>query len=294
MKSTSEGHNAAHVPARSATREAAPARRPAEDTPAGLQVAQSGYTLTPLTTGVRPDAATDFRFTVTGPDGRPVTDYQVGHEKKLHLIVVSRDLRTFQHLHPALTSDGMWSVKLTLPGAGAYRVFADFAPTGGSAMTLGADLLVAGDYEPKALPAVTRKVDVDGYSVSLGGDLTPGRSSRLTLRVTKKGEPVTDLEPYLGAYGHLVALRAGDLAYLHAHPDGAPGDGRTKAGPEIVFHAEVPSDGDYRLFLDFKHEGQVRTAGFTLRSARTAAQTPTSPEPATANPEPSGHGDHGH
>ncbi|MFC7382248.1 hypothetical protein [Sphaerisporangium rhizosphaerae] len=196
----------------------------------------------------------------------------------------------------ALTSDGVWSVTLTLPAAGAYRVFADFAPAGGSAMTLGADLLVAGDYEPRALPAVTREVEVDGYSVGLGGDLVPGRSSRLTLRVTKKGEPVTDLEPYLGAYGHLVALRAGDLAYLHVHPDGAPGDGRTKPGPEIVFHAEVPSDGDYRLFLDFKHQGQVRTAGFTLRSTRTAAQTPTSPEPATADPEPepSGHGDHGH
>jgi hypothetical protein len=76
--------------------------------------------------------------------------------------------------------------------------------------------------------------------------------------------PVTDLQPYLAAYGHLVVLRQGDLAYLHVHPDGEPGDGRTKAGPNIVFYAEVPSAGTYRLYLDFKHGDVVRTAEFTV------------------------------
>ncbi len=81
---------------------------------------------------------------------------------------------------------------------------------------------------------------------------------------------MTDLQPYLAAYGHLVALRQGDLAYLHVHPDGAPGDGRTKAGPAIVFHTTAPSDGTYRLFLDFKHGGVVRTAEFTLTAGEEA------------------------
>jgi copper chaperone CopZ len=81
---------------------------------------------------------------------------------------------------------------------------------------------------------------------------------------------VTDLEPYLAAYGHLVALRAGDLAYLHVHPAGEPGDGKTPAGPDITFYATAPSTGDYRLFLDFQHDGVVRTAEFTgaLRAPR--------------------------
>jgi hypothetical protein len=78
------------------------------------------------------------------------------------------------------------------------------------------------------------------------------------------GQPVTDLQPYLAAYGHLVALREGDLAYLHVHPEEAPGDGRTPAGPEIVFTAQVPSAGTYRLFLDFRHGGRVHTAAFTV------------------------------
>lgn len=239
--------------------------------PGGLQVSQHGYTLVPLRTGLPPGQATDLRFRVLGPDGEPVTGYQVRHGKKLHLIVVSRDLAHFQHLHPELRPDGTWQVRLTLPEAGAYRMFADFAPEGGGDLTLGTDLHAAGDFAPRPLPPASRTATVDGYAVRLDGELTPGRSSTLTLTVTKDGAPVTDLQPYLGAYGHLVALRAGDLAYLHVHPDGEPGDGRTRPGPEIVFHAEVPSAGAYRLFLDFQHAGAVRTADFTLATGPGAA-----------------------
>ncbi|MFF4198234.1 hypothetical protein [Nonomuraea sp. NPDC001831] len=243
------------------------------DTPGGLQVSQNGYTLNPLTP-IETGKATDFRFAVTGPDGRPVTEYQVEHDKKLHFIVVSRDLTTFLHLHPEMTPDGIWSVGLTLPAAGAYRAFADFAPTGGEKLTLGADLQAAGDYRPQPLPEASRSSKVGDYTVSLDGDLVPGRASKLTLSVSKDGEPVTDLQPYLGAYGHLVALRAGDLAYLHVHPEQSE-----KAGPQITFYAEVPSIGDYRLFLDFKHGDEVRTADFTVRATQgdaTAAE-PSAP-----------------
>jgi hypothetical protein len=288
-KPPAEDHSAMAAPAASAGHDDHTATQAAkQDTPGGLQVSENGYTLVPLTETIKPGRSTDFQFAVTGPDGKPVTDYQVEHDKKLHFIVVSRDLGSFQHLHPEQAGDGVWSVELTLPDAGAYRAFADFAPTGAEGLTLGTDLYAAGDYEPKALPAVSRTAKVDGYTVTLDGDLTPGRSSELTLKVTKNGKPVTDLQPYLGAYGHLVALRAKDLAYLHVHPDGTPGDGKTAAGPGIVFYAEVPSTGDYRLFLDFQHEGEVRTADFTLSAG-------TRPDLPTPTPAPSGHGDdHGH
>ncbi|WP_327088466.1 hypothetical protein OIE66_40145 [Nonomuraea sp. NBC_01738] len=264
------------------------------DTPGGLQVSQNGYTLNPLT-ALKAGEPSDFRFTVTGPSGQPVTDYQVEHDKKLHFIVVSRDLGSFQHVHPEMAADGTWSVKLTLADPGAYRAFADFAPTGGDKVTLGADLLVAGDYQPKALPQVSRTASVDGYTVNLSGDLVPGKASKLTLSVTKDGKPVTDLQPYLGAYGHLVALRAGDLAYLHVHPDGAPGDGKTKPGPEITFYAEVPSTGDYRLFLDFQHGDTVRTADFTAKaqlSGQSPAVTPSTTPTPTEKAEKAEKSDH--
>ena len=85
---------------------------------------------------------------------------------------------------------------------------------------------------------------VDDYEVTLDGDLVAGEESELTLTVRRDGAPVTDLQPYLAAYGHLVALRDGDLAYLHVHPAGEPGDGTTEPGPGVTFYASAPSAGD--------------------------------------------------
>lgn len=287
------GHAAGDVLPRSESQHSQPAHQEAEDgrrsdagtdgtaadAPGGLQISQRGYAFTPVTTTLRPGKSTDFRFSITGPDGRPLTDYTVEHEKKLHFIVVSRDLTSFQHLHPTEAADGGWSVPLTLPRAGVYRAFADFSPAGGEGLTLGADLFASGAYQAKPLPAASRTAETDGYAVTLDGDLTPGRSSRLTLRVTKDGKPVTDLQPYLGAYGHLVALRAGDLGYLHVHPESGT------AGPEIVFSAEAPSTGDYRLFLDFKHGDTVHTANFTIKAGKTAESGGDARNPSTAPAE---------
>lgn len=232
--------------------------------PGGLQVAQDGYRLVPVTPQLASSESAEFAFRVLGPDGAPVTRYTPTHEKDLHLIVVRRDLTGYQHLHPTLGGDGTWRIPLRAGEPGQYRVFADFQPAGrDKGLTLGVDVPAPGDYRPAALPTPAHTASVDGYTVSLAGDLVPGTASRLTLRVSKDGAPVTDLQPYLGAYGHLVALRDGDLAYLHVHPDGAPGDGRTRPGPEITFTVEVPSTGSYRLYLDFQHGGAVRTAEFT-------------------------------
>jgi hypothetical protein len=255
--------------------------------PAGLQVTQDGYRLSPLTATLATGEPQPFQFQITGPDGTPVTRYTRSHDKDLHLIVVRRDLSGFQHVHPALGADGTWTIPLAVPAAGEYRAFADFQPAGHpQGMTLGVDVAAPGDYQPVPLPAPTRTATVDGYTVRLDGDLTAGTDSKLTLSISNDGQPVTDLQPYLGAYGHLVALRDGDLAYLHVHPDGAPGDGRTPAGPQISFYADVPTTGTYRLYLDFQHAGQVRTAEFTA-----VAGTPT--EPPTTGPS-TGHGDAGH
>ena len=205
-----------------------------------------------------------FAFRVTGRDGKPVTAYDVEHDKKMHLIVVRRDLSGFRHVHPELRPDGVWEVESPLGEPGSYRAFADFKPTGGSAQVLTLDAEAPGTATERPLPAPSDTAEVDGYTVTLDGTLTAGRTSELTLTVNKDGKPVTDLQPYLGAYGHLVALRKDDLAYLHVHPEGAPGDGKTASGPDITFFAEAPTGGDHRLYLDFQHEGQVRTAEFTV------------------------------
>lgn len=233
----------------------------------GLAATQNGYTLVADQLRLPALASVPFRFRVTDAASAPVTRFEVEHDKRLHLVVVRRDGTNYQHVHPEMAADGTWSVPLALPAAGSYRVFADFTPEGGPKTTLGTDVHAAGDYQPAA--AVTesgesRESTVDGYSVRLDGVLTAGAESTVTATVTRDGRPVTDLQPYLGAYGHLVALRASDLAYLHVHPHGGPGDGATAAGPGVAFAVTAPTPGGYRLFLDFQHEGVVRTASFTL------------------------------
>lgn len=234
--------------------------------PGGLQVAQNGYRLALDESRMQPDDQATVSFQVLGPDGEPLTDYETLHDKKMHFIVAKRDLSGFQHVHPTLDESGTWTTKLSLE-AGQWRTFADFDPAGKDPqLTLGADLTVAGDFTPKPLPKPSPTDTVGDYTVTLDGAAKAGGDSKLTLTVEKDGKPVTDLQPYLAAYGHLVALREGDLAYLHVHPDGEPGDGKTEPGPGITFYATFPSEGSYRLYLDFKHGDVVRTAEFTVEA----------------------------
>ncbi len=250
--------------------------------PPGLSVADNGYVLNLAQNTLPAQTQQTFSFRIGTISGDTITKFDVEHAKKLHLVLARRDGSGFQHVHPEMAGDGTWSVPLTLPTAGSYRVFADFTPENGAKTTLGADIQVAGAYEPQQFTEDVRESTVDGYAVRLGGDLTAGAESFVTTTITKDGQPVTDLQPYLGANGHLVALRAADLAYLHVHPLAGYG-----AGPDVTFAVEVPTSGRYRLFLDFQHEGKVRTAEFTLATAGTAAPQPTG---STTPKEEDGHG----
>ncbi|TDU88872.1 hypothetical protein EV138_2424 [Kribbella voronezhensis] len=232
--------------------------------PPGLAVSQDGYTLAPATTFFQQGKQETLKFTIVGPDGKPVTQYTKTHEKDLHLIVVRRDLSGFHHVHPSRDASGVWSIPFTFTAGGTWRIFTDFQPAGhGKTLTLGSDVNVSGLYVPVPLPAASSVTSTDGYDVTLAGTPAAGKESELTFSVSKNGKPVSDLEPYLGAFGHLVSLRSGDLAYLHNHPaqEAAPG---SKGGPQIKFATTFPTASTYSLFLDFQHGGKVHTAEFRV------------------------------
>jgi hypothetical protein len=192
-----------------------------------------------------------LRFRILDAEGGTVRAFDVEQSKRMHVIVVRRDLRRYQHLHPSQSGDGAWTTRLTLPDAGVYRAFADFRHDG-EQHTLGVDLFVPGDFDPLELPAPASTARVDGYEVALREQ--PG--GELSFAVSRDGRPVSDLQSYLAARGHLVILREGDLAYLHVHPlDGPPG--------RIAFDSVATEPATYRMFLQFRHRDRVHTAAFT-------------------------------
>jgi hypothetical protein len=221
----------------------------------GLAVADDGLRLVVADPELRRGRTQQLRFRIVDDQGHAVRDFDIEHTKRMHLIVARRDLTGFQHLHPTMAADGTWSAPLRLADAGSYRVLADFSHDE-QPVTLADDLRVDGvaDLQPLPRPA-TGAVSDGGYEVRRdAGPAHAGEESELRFTVTKDGLPVRT-ETYLGAGGHLVALRDGDLAFLHVHPN--------ENDDRIGFEATFPTAGAYRLFLQFKVNGAVQTVAFT-------------------------------
>lgn len=264
--------------AASASESTTPMRAPTSSpVAAGLSLEANGFQLTRMQASAAVGSPGVLSFTILAPAGTPLLDYNTVHDRQLHLIVVRTDGEHFAHVHPLLNrATGTWSTPWTWNAAGTYRVFADFMPaTADTAkLTLTSAVDVAGTFTP-VRPSASRAVDqVAGYTVHLEGALAAGTSRQLTARITRAGEPVTTLQPYLGAFGHLVALRDGDLAYLHVHSEGAePAPGRT-GGPAVSFEATAPTAGRYLLYLDFRVDKTVHTATFVLDAASRESTAP--------------------
>jgi len=224
----------------------------------GLAVAEDGLRVVVGDPDLRRGERERLAFRVVDARGATVRDFDVEHEKRMHLILARRDLTGFQHLHPRQQADGTWTTEVTLGDAGSYRLLADFTRDG-EPHTLGADVRVDGPADLRPLPAAASTAKSDGgYDVRLDRD-----GSRLRFTIARDGRTV-HTEPYLGAGGHLVALREHDLAFLHVHPDDhAEEEGEGAHDDAIGFEATFPSAGRYRLFLQFKHEGRVQTVAFT-------------------------------
>ncbi len=213
----------------------------------GLAVSDRGLTLQLSRTTAPRGKQFDLNFRISDRRGT-VRGFDLEHTKRMHVIVVRRDMAGFQHLHPTQRADGSWSVPVKLDDAGAYRVFADFSVKE-TAHTLAADLSVDGPTSAIPFPEPANSVEVDGLTVTKKG---------LGFSVTRDGKPVA-IRDYLGAKGHLVALREGDLAFLHVHPDER----------RLQFEATFPTAGRYRLFLQFKTaDGRLHTAAFTQEVIR--------------------------
>lgn len=226
----------------------------------------------------RPGVPTRMLVTVTDArDGRPVEDLARTHEAWMHLIATRTDLGTFAHLHPEPTGrPGQLAVQITFPTAGRYIVNTEFRRKGQMADVHDRqEVVVTGQAPaPTALAESRRSVVVDGIRVELTGEVRAGRRSDLhyTFTDATTGAPVTDLQPYLAAAGHVVIMRADGQTFAHEHAEVSDAKGRPvfalrgqTYGPELGVHVEFPTAGIYRTWAQARAaDGSIVTVPFTV------------------------------
>ncbi|MED4585785.1 hypothetical protein [Brevibacillus choshinensis] len=207
---------------------------------------------------------TEVHVQITDQNGTPVNEFEINHEKLLHLIMVSDDLSSFSHIHPEFKGDGKFAVQTSFPSGGKYKMFADFKPVGGSGTTLSEWMNVEGTAAARTAitPDAMLVKDVDGKEIELSlSNAKANEEVTLTYEIrdgiTKKG--IQDLEPYLGAVGHVVILSADAEQYLHVHPLD-----EKATGPKAQFATSFPHSGIYKIWGQFQHKGKVITVPFVV------------------------------
>jgi hypothetical protein len=232
----------------------------------GLAATKDGYALKVTTPTLPAGQATNATFSITAPDGKPLTQFVSGQTKLLHFYAIRTDLTGFQHLHPTMAADGTWTAPLAALAPGNWRLYTSFIPGAGagknSDFVLSQLISVPGTPALVPLPAPAATANVDGYTVTVKGEPMAGMMHPLTVSVSKGGQPVTTLEPYLQTYAHLTAFNSEDGAFAHLHPttDASAGTG----GPDLTFDAELPKAGQWRVFVQFQTGGVLHTAALTL------------------------------
>jgi hypothetical protein len=239
---------------------------------AGRTDSFEGYRLEPVEVPDRHGVDVPIAFRIIGPDQRPVTEFQLNMTKQLHFFVVRDDLSVYLHVHPEPDGD-TWRTTLSLPGDGHFRMYAEFIPPSTARhpepVVLGAPFQIPGDATKAALPSPSTETTTEfGYRVAVQGGLTLPRNAPAKIRMMISepgGAPVESLEPHLGAYGHVTAFHTEQLSTTHLHP--VEMVGIPVLHGTLTFDVWFGEAGAHRLFLEFRHNGQLHTAALTFTVA---------------------------
>ena len=220
-----------------------------------------------MSLGTSPPAAAaaqtvTLEFRVFDPKtGAPVERFVVVHEKLFHLFIISQDLEYFAHVHPEYAGGGAFRLEARLPKPGVYRLLADFYPAGGTPQLIPKTLTTAHYFKPlaAAIPVLApdlRPKSAENMKVELSVDPSQPLAGKKTMMFFRI-DPAEGLEPYLGAWGHMLAASADLIDTIHEHPFLA-------AGPDIQFNVFFPREALYRVWVQFQRKGVVNTVAFTV------------------------------
>lgn len=232
----------------------------------------------------KPNEKVRLRFAFFNPKTRDqVKEFYITHDKLFHLFIVSQDMSDFQHIHPTLEKDGSFTIETTLARAGNYKIYSDIYPSDGAPQVLQQNLVTAGytndlmSGQARLAPDSSLTKIVDGIKIELKVEpakIIAGQPFVLKYHLTdsKTGEPVRDLVPYLGAWGHTLILSEDQSDYIHSHPEEVVPDSEDKAklrgGPDATFNAFLPRPGNYRIWSQFQRGDRLTTVSFTVLAER--------------------------
>jgi Heavy metal binding domain len=206
-----------------------------------------------------PNHPAALQFLIHDPwKNRPVTSYNVVHEKLFHAFVISEDLQFFRHAHPTFVADGVFQLPITFPNAGMFRVLGDFYPAGATPQLATQTIFVAGtapepvqltrDYSPKS--SENMRVSL----VTIPEQAVAGMRTQLRFTI----DPADGLEKYLGAWAHMLAASNDLIDMIHQHPF------RVDEQQMVEFELVFPRPQVYRIWVQFQRKGVVNTVQFDV------------------------------
>lgn len=228
-----------------------------------------------LPRNIKPGQKTKLRFAIFNPQtNEQIRQFNIQHEKPFHLFVVSSDLKHFDHIHPTQQSDGSFIIETVLPKAGMYHLYCDIFPAGGTPHVVHQNLVTSGfkgdasKLQAQLLPdqILTKTIDRTQILLRFAPEVVvAGQPTLLRFQLTDANtkQPIQDLQPYLGAWGHTLILSEDGEDYLHSHPMNEPKPGESVPST-IYFETFFPRAGKYRIWSQFQRSNKIVTVSYNI------------------------------
>ncbi|MEH7107837.1 hypothetical protein [Bacillus sp. JJ1764] len=215
---------------------------------------------------MNPNQPVPISILIKDKNNKLIKNFETVSTKKMHLVVVSKDLSYFAHIHPALKEDGRFEITTKFPSSGDYKLIAEMTPVGASDYSIENHWVTVQGTPPEPVtlePDKTLTKVIDGTKVTLSFDekLTAKKNidMNFTLHDAASNKPINNLQPYLGTVGHAVAIDQEVKQFMHIHPLYPKGK-----GPKVVFMTYFPTKGVYKVWGQFNVNGHILTVPFVI------------------------------
>lgn len=240
----------------------------------------------PLRLPLIADEPVTLKFKLKDNKGRMITSNQLGfsHTKKIHLMAIDPTMTDYHHLHPVTSkTPGIFQTEWAPETPGPYRLFLESTDVQSDRLITGV-LDVGGTYivQPITDRPLSTQAQVDGYNfhiLTATDVLSLNTPSTLRLQITKNDQAITNLEPIMGAFAHLVGFTSDGKEMVHMHPmSPEPKSETDRGGPELQFHIKPTRFGKLPLFLQVKIDDKTLTVPFMMAvsNQQTQAEEPMS------------------